>query len=72
MSIVLVFGGSGFVGCHVAKAFRRAGYRVYAASRSGNRSQELLQAEVLPILVYEAALIPFEARKLIFSFLPAT
>eukprot|EP01122_Echinamoeba_exundans_P018031 TRINITY_DN9955_c0_g1_i1.p1 TRINITY_DN9955_c0_g1~~TRINITY_DN9955_c0_g1_i1.p1 ORF type:complete len:305 (+),score=68.58 TRINITY_DN9955_c0_g1_i1:199-1113(+) len=49
MSIVLVFGGSGFVGCHVAKAFRRAGYRVYAASRSGNRSHELLQAEVIPI-----------------------
>lgn len=53
MKTVVVFGGSGFVGCHVAKAFRRAGYAVWAASRSGARSTELLQAEVTPITMYE-------------------
>jgi len=48
--LIAVTGASGFIGSGVAKAFRRAGYRVYGLVRSQEKAQELLKHEIIPVV----------------------
>jgi len=50
MSKVFVFGGAGFIGNAIARAFQLRGYTVYALVRSQQKAKLLQQAECIPII----------------------
>lgn len=50
MTSVFVTGASGYIGQHVAIAFRSAGYRVYGLVRSQEKGAHLVRHEVIPVV----------------------
>ena len=49
---VLVVGASGYIGDGVARAFRRAGYRVYGLTRDSSKADYFIQNEIIPVIGY--------------------
>ncbi len=49
-SSVFVAGASGYIGFGIAKAFRRAGYKVFGLVRDEKKSNYLLQNEIVPVI----------------------
>jgi len=47
---VLVVGATGYIGDGIARAFRRAGYRVYGLTRHESTASYLLENEIIPIV----------------------
>jgi len=47
---VLVLGATGYIGYGVAKAFRRAGYKVYGVTRTESSRDQLVADEIIPII----------------------
>jgi UDP-glucose 4-epimerase len=49
-SSVFVAGATGYIGEGIAKAFRRAGYKVYGLVRDQQRAQQLIRQEIIPVV----------------------
>lgn len=47
---VFITGATGYIGFNVAKAFRRAGHRVWGLTRSERKAQRLAQNEITPVI----------------------
>jgi len=49
-SSVFVAGAGGYIGESIAKAFRRAGFKVYGLIRDEKRSSQLIRNEIVPVI----------------------
>lgn len=47
---IFITGATGYIGSHVAKAFRNAGHRVYGLTRSANKAKLLMADEIIPVI----------------------
>lgn len=47
---VFITGATGYIGNHVARAFRRAGYRVFGLTRSEEKAKLLAREEIVPVI----------------------
>lgn len=50
MKTVFITGATGYIGFHVAKAFRRSGYEVLGLARSEEKGRELIKHEITPVI----------------------
>jgi len=47
---IFILGATGYIGNHVAQAFRRVGYRVWGMTRSQEKAKLLARQEIIPVI----------------------
>lgn len=47
---IFITGATGYIGFNVARAFRRAGHKVWGLTRSENKAKKLAEQEIIPVI----------------------